>query len=573
MKYQVIEIVNQEPLKIGAGGNKTSTTEPCKDYIPGSTIRGGIIGQMLKMGICDDQTIGSILNRMLCYNAYPFHPEQKRLYIPAPQHLRLDKHEFRERRMKLDRNRNRDDFADDELIHMLDLSVDSGSTARNILPFRFVSIQDEAMEGFKVTKSYQLHHSHSLNRDKKEKENLFSYQAIQPGHVFRAIVLYDEEVESQVDQALNRTTQLYLGGSKGSGYGLCTISTIKDAVSNYREAQERLKLRTRIAVGDGDKLSNPPGERLVITCLSDCLFRNEQGQPINEIPARLFNELSDEPVHLSLVAQYVQTGLSEGFNAKWHARYPKEATLKAGSILIYTFTSEVSTEAKLKIIEGLEEQPRGYRRQDGYGWLAVNVDYPNKMKAIEAINQIIRVSDAGKKTASGHATALARVKQDPNANVVLNMIQRGLRETREKWLQVICDRSWQSAADDRDGSALVIAESLKSHHYENMRKIVEDWLANREQEKRARLTTRLHGRDYEEDNQKCSIAGCNFKSIIQYMDGQGENAALSNYARKMLNSSSGSLYYGDPEDPGNQKQFIAELLSEGLYSRVRRKLS
>lgn len=562
MKYQVIEIINQEPLKIGAGGNKTALTEPCKDYIPGSTIRGGIIGQILKLGICDEYTLGPILNRMICYNAYPYHPQQEQLYIPVPHHIRVDKHKLRESRMNLKQNPT--DAGVVEVTNMLKVPSDSRDVAKNTLPFSFVAIQDNAMEGFKVAKSYQLHHSHSLNRDKEEKENLFSYQAIQPGHVFRAIVLYDEEIAAEVAQALNRTNQLYLGGSKGSGYGLCRMSTIGATVSSYSEAAERLNLRTDIT------FSSQPEERLIITCLSDCLFRNEQGQPINEIPPRLFNELAGEPIGLTLASQYVQAGISEGFNAKWHARYPKESTLKAGSILIYTFPKEATPEMKLKIIEGLTAQPRGFRRQDGYGWLAVNVDYPNKIIAGErSIYQTNRVSKAGK-TISDHTAMLRDIKKDPNADTVMQILQRGLHEARGKWLQVICDRSRHNVRDNRD---FAISESLKSQHYNNMYGIIEYWIDKRQIDKALRLNTHLHGRDYEEDNQKCSIAGCNFKTIVQYLDGEMENAALSSYAKKMLNSSSGQLHYGNSDDLITQKQFIAELLREGLYGFVRRKLS
>lgn len=80
MWYQVIEIRNLEPLKIGAGGNKAHWDEPCKDYIPGSTLRGGAIARMQRLNLFGDSK--SVLQHMECSNAYLYQNGQ--LYLPSP---------------------------------------------------------------------------------------------------------------------------------------------------------------------------------------------------------------------------------------------------------------------------------------------------------------------------------------------------------------------------------------------------------------------------------------------------------------------------------------------------------
>ncbi|MBJ6359931.1 hypothetical protein ACFOQM_01155 [Paenibacillus sp. GCM10012307] len=542
MNYQVVQIINKEPLKIGAGGSKSGPTEPCKDYIPGSTIRGAMISAMLRLGICDEASLAPVLQGMSCYNAYPY--QRGSLYFPVPQHLRVNKHEWR--KAKINPNLH-------PALKLTNLIEEQNPEFKNSPEFRFVAIQQEGLHGIHVAKAYTLHHSKSLNFDQKEKENLFSYQAIVPGQTFRAIIAYEDDVAASVNSTLQQLRDCYLGGSKGSGYGLSYVEKIGDATTVYSEAKERLGFNTSV-LGDS--------EYVMITCLSDCLFRNEYGQPVNYIPEQELYRTCG--IKAQLVQQFVQTGLSEGYNAKWQARYPKETTLKAGSVLVYKLQEHLAQQELENAVNKLEQSLSGFRTRDGFGWLGINIAYPNQFSMIKQRAETY-APVAEFPSEKGNDSCPSLLKGD--AKKVMSIIRDGLKSSKTRWLHLLCDRSFQS---QQPQSGFTLSPNLKVHHYQNMKDIVNRWLLD----PKAELITRLLDRDYESDKLKCSIAGCGFKEIVHYLAGDtGGNSEgpLSSYARHMLGSRSGQLYYDDIEKPDVQKTFIAELLIEGLHICSRRK--
>lgn len=157
-KYLVIEINNKEPLKIGSGGSKAQT-EPAKEYIPGSTIRGAVIAQLLRHGIYDESTIKEALQKIQCYNAYPY--RAGKLFIPTPQHLRMSKHEWRKKKASNEKNPC--------TLNLINLLENQSPEMKNPLEYRFIAVQDRRLTGVKIPKTYRQHHTKG-----KEKDNLFS---------------------------------------------------------------------------------------------------------------------------------------------------------------------------------------------------------------------------------------------------------------------------------------------------------------------------------------------------------------------------------------------------------------
>lgn len=524
--YHVIEIINREPLKIGAGGNKANQIEPSKDHIPGSTIRGAIIRELDRRDMFQKQK-NQVLLGMYCYNAYPFGQEE--LFVPAPFHLRVNKHEWRKNKM-----------LKAEVAPVYELSSNSSGQAHNELEYRYVAIKDDRLIGTKVEKEYRLHHNTHKKHDEQKRENLFRYQAIAPGCVFRSLIQYDDQLYDCFQNIFKESLFLYLGGSKGSGYGLCEVRAIGEA-ADVEKANHILGLTYK-------RMSHP--EYLQITCLSDSLFRNEYGQPVPYIPESYIEYLTGMKVYRE-DRQYIQSGLTEGYNATWRARYPKETTLKAGSVLWYRWKERPNDLQFQEIIKKMEGRLHGFRTNDGYGWLAVNWIYPYQLQ-IEPVNchrELHLKSEI-------HMSPSEQLEEERTQTV--SILFQGLEPAKKRWLNYICSRLLEEG--DRQTEhvhTLVISQHLKSTQLQRMEEVLKE-----------KKYGEFMERPYHKDNQMLSINRCNFIEIITYLRNQ-ENSRLTSFAQHYLNERKGSLLYHDKED--KEREFIRELLIEALYIRRREK--
>jgi len=566
-KYIVIVIENKEPLKIGAGGNKTNQTEPSKDYIPGSTIRGAIISQMVQKGIFKEEIQKAILSKMECYNAYPY--REDRIYLPTPQHLRVDKHEWRKKKTAFHDNGDnlRSPIDLNDLLRKKDVNEYTNKD-KNILEFRFIAEKNGLLVGYNVPKEYRLHHNTSINIEKEKKENLFKYQAIVAGQRFCSIIRFDETLVEPIQSVLKDTSTIYLGGAKGSGYGLCQIKVINEEIlEDYQKVKQLLGL-------DRDLVDVKSSKTLTITCLSDCLIRNEYGQPINHIPVSYISEITGCNVELN--KQFIQTGLTEGYNTTWQARYPKETVIKAGSVIQYTFETEQSEDNIKRIISTLECKLIGYRKQDGFGWIGININYPTELKL--SIKKEVKAQPP-----ESIEELFEDIRNDEQKKEVMSILSNGLQDAKERWLKMICIKS---LVDIRDGDNIqeftkpnfIISENLDRHHYRKMMNIVEKYLDKLIKNQLIQFdSSDANDRDYFNDNKLCSIANNNFIDILKYLSGKPNDkrsANLGDFAAIWLNSSKGRLFYFKENFSNNryyEKLFIAELLHKGLYIQDRRK--
>ncbi|RAU94351.1 hypothetical protein [Paenibacillus sp. YN15] len=566
MWYQVIEICNLEPLKIGSGGSKEHWEEPCKDYIPGSTLRGGAIARMRRKGLFDDDP-KAILQHMECFNAYLYRNGQ--LYIPAPQHLRMDKHEYR--RQKSMSGQEGSSMAAVQLTNLF--AAGQGSQAgennnpasKDALPDPFVTIRGEYLEGARPSKSYRLHHSSMLNRELQERANLFSYQALEPGQSFRAVMAYSERIKQRVEEMWSDSDIWYLGGSKGSGYGRCRVQALGEACADYAQARQQLGIPAPAYAASGFGFGTAPA--LTLTCLSDMIIRGQYGEPLPCLPEQWLEDCCGIKLRRRTEGQghFVQTGVTEGYNATWRARYPKETTIKAGSVMRYELEGQPDEQLLRQVAALLEQRRFGARTQDGYGWIAVNIPYPSSL-------QIYSESPQMEKEQPSRSDR----KAAPPAHIAesIRLISKGLADARIRWLRMLAQR----LPGTEDAAGALIIHKLKSHHCRIMQNELEEWLraGGKPEEGLQKDKPDFLDRDYCQDRKYCSLAGVHFNGIISYLRGDSqvaEHEALRRFAENMLNSSHGRIYYGDTgASSGNspeirQKRFIAELLREGLYIR------
>lgn len=526
--YRVMEINNIEPLKISSRGSQSTYSEPSTEHIPGSTIRGAIIAEMIRLGLFNYTTKNDILLNMECYNAYPYF--NGLTYLPKPFHLRTDKNEWRKTKIKGDKS----------TLNLCDLLRESG-TAKNQLEYSYVTIKDNKLFGKKVAKEYRLHHfTYNSGSQDREQENIFRYEAISPEQSFKAVIRYEDKLEEQMEILFKENLFIYLGGSKGSGYGRCKICSTR-SMNNFIEVKKNLGINY-------DKIND--SKEIVVTCLSDCLFRNEFGQPINYIPKQYFSNLENKVIKLE--KQFVQTGQTEGYNTTWKARYPKETTLKAGSVLKYVFEEQLTENEMSKLISSLESGLVGIRTQDGYGWLGVNIEYPKEINIAE--DNLIE-SSTNNKGNQEYTIDLSDCKVKQTLDVILS----GMDEAKERWLNTLYSLMKSKGNTDEDNGSIIFSDKLNKSQLKNMEDLIDKFLNQGEIEVEKNI---MLERPYTNDKNSFSLNGCNFKQICIFLN-KG-NDKLNKFAEKKLNSRQGKFFYYKYTQNEKTLRFIAELVKRSL---------
>lgn len=515
--YRIIKIKNHEPVKVGASGNKTTYTEKSCDYIPGSTIRGALIGRMIYKNLFTEETKKKILLHMFCFNAYP--AGEDRIFFPVPFHLRVDKHELREKRTN-----------QDSTIKMSDaMEGVKENKAKNALPYSFICTagDKEESKGLNVRKEYRLHNSTVKNADKKERENIFRYEAMCSGQSFWGIVGYEDCLEEIINELFKEELPVYLGGSKGSGYGKSSIYSESEATVGFEVVKNKFEIKNSTERTD---------RTITVTCLSDCIFRNRAGQPVNYIPEEIIGS------EAKLEASCIQSGLTEGYNTKWNARYPKETTLKAGSAFRYSFSEEISTEKIRSIKEKLEQKLWGSRTQDGYGWLGADLAYSLNLSlqpvgtAYEADKDLVKLKQ--------------EIEQDEKAKKVFSIITKGLEDAKKRWLTQLVLNTFEEEA----GKKLIIRIEQKSRLQYIKRFFKKEVSAH------AHMTD-LNNRE------KFAWCNCSGKEIFGYLNKEKQKSNFLEEVEQIFKTQKADLFYYGKEE--QHKEFVKDFILTALDVKIK----
>lgn len=532
LSYYVLKIQNKEPMKIGANGSKENQTEPSKEYIPGSTLRGTFISRMLKGKDIEDKLKYKMLSNIDFYNAYPYAYDNGKeiLFMPAPRHIRIDKHQWR--RSKHSENRCKTN-------NLLEESTDD-KVGKNNLEFRFIGLKGEQMVGFKTKKTYRLHHNTKKELGSDERDNLFRYEAIDKGHCFKGMIhVKDEELRQYVEECL-KEREFWIGGSKSSGYGKVELI----------EVEENTRLET------GFKRDKNIDAEIRITCLSDCIFRDRRGNTIGKI-----EESELEPYFgKSLFKRgFIDTGISEGYNNTWKSRYPKETTVKAGSVLVY----EVKNCSEEKIKE-FEEKLHGERTQDGFGWVAVNLEYGTELDT-----KNLDFMSAAKVCIQEDNREEDKVEEDKSMKIIL----KGMSKSRKNWIRSIVKKEMESNKTNDSRKRIVVDRVILSkENCRNMMAMISYVQKSIEVENETKNESGfeaekeyINSRSYTQDNTWFSVVDQNFKNLFNYLSGH-KNEHFSAYAKEKLNSAKGKLLYsGFLDEEIKKRMIISEIAYEALY--------
>ncbi|NES18972.1 MAG: hypothetical protein F6K41_08595 [Symploca sp. SIO3E6] len=378
-------------------------------YIPGSMIRGVLIGRYLKGNglratddiFLDTQPFPDVTRlffdpqKTRYLNAYPADIQQNRT-LPVPRSWYKDKGvEFSE--------------TEDETVYDFSkIPVDEREEdlSPKLLEEKFCTVQDEDVVLYRVKRRINIHNQRDRKKGRGTETNgaIFSYDAIDAKQTFHAVVLCDSEEDQKIIESLLQPEDIWLGGSQSAGYGHTTIESVAND-SNWQEVG--IPIEERIQRNDN----------LTITLLSDTIVRNDYGQVVvdSEVLRQRLSASLNVELQLEAGGVYTSSLVAGGFNRKWGLPLPHTPAIAAGSVFVFN-----KVNLDLQKIEILEQQGLGERRVDGFGRVIVNwldeehTEYNTKLSQPESksVNSSSPLASESLKIAQDIGTRIVRKNLD-----------------------------------------------------------------------------------------------------------------------------------------------------------------
>lgn len=397
-KYIVYKIRAVENLKL-AKTNMQIDSHDSMDYISGSALRGAFIYKYMRANNVRDINQGEHREKLLAggikfLNAYPLYNGSRS--IPLPKAYFAPKEKIKALEDKLD------------IFLGLDRALPPGY--EKIRLCEFVHIDDNRYTKVKVEKVSNLH----INK-REEKNILFRYEAIKKGQVFGGIIKAEDEAYVNEIISLLKDEVIYVGGSKGSGYGKCIIEDIQVLDENPEGKIFQIK---------------DSKEDIYIIALSDIIYKDELGAYRTKIDEDFLKKALNLE-NVDFVDSSIETKNITSFNNKWNARTPNIVSIKAGSI----FKFRVGKGLDMERIKGLMDQGIGERKAEGYGRIAIATEMDDMVfydieEDVEVENKDFTLNDEEKAIINhiGEKIFKLRVKNKINERVL--DLDKGLRNTR-----------------------------------------------------------------------------------------------------------------------------------------------
>jgi len=340
-KYIRYDLKNLEEIKITPTINQ-SDANFSKSYISGSSVRGACISKYiqnkkianLNEGLSKELFLKGGLKFL---NAYPLKKERS---LPFPSCYYALKDEMKKQ-------------SKEELSITCSSYMEKGKNYTKVKGKEFVLFGNKkSLKEISVSKEEYLH---IRKPEKNTKDNkIFRYEVIKANEMFRGYIKVEDKFEENIDEILELINDnFYIGGSKGSGYGLCKIYNTKvlDENPEYEYFDEVIGI-------------DEEEERIYIYALSDIIYRNKLGQYKTIFDEEFIaKNIGVDKVKINKEC-YVDTEYCTSFNNKWGYRQPIISAIKAGSIISYDIEEgEIDLDKVIKFIDsGI-----GERKNDGYG--------------------------------------------------------------------------------------------------------------------------------------------------------------------------------------------------------------
>lgn len=346
-------------------------------YIPGSMIRGALIGRYLKRhpelrdnpDILSDADINKEVKRLFFnsytrfLNAYLFCKKQKKRTLPVPLSWYKQKDE------ELSANQ-------EPALAIYDLShSEPEQMSLKNLSERFCTVNGRQVVLYREKRRINIHNSRDRTKGRSSptkrdpatnqiiqdgEGEIFRYEALEVKQTFQGVILCEFDDAERIENLL-KPADIWLGGSRSAGYGHIKISEVKShKIDDWNEID--IKPENRVN-----------RNKLKISLLSDTIIRDNSGQ-ISIVPSLVKQAIEkklEEKLNLKVQLPeatnvFISSTVVGGFNQKWGLPLPQVRALSAGTVLV--FDSKLTTEQ----IKALETEGIGERCIEGFGRVAVN---------------------------------------------------------------------------------------------------------------------------------------------------------------------------------------------------------
>ncbi|MFV9506736.1 MAG: hypothetical protein AB4911_19465 [Oscillochloridaceae bacterium umkhey_bin13] len=379
MKMLPFTIYLEQPVLLARSTGDTNSLVSL-DYLPGSAIRGMLIGRYLRTaGTTDDLAADPTARRLFFdggvryLNAYrcsatgqrslptPLALLKRKLALPAEgsYHSYNAAHEDwnDERRRELEQNNDQ--------LQRLGIAYCTINDAAELHP---VTLEPNRI-AVHVQRNREL--GRAVGDNTENGGTIFKYEALAEDQTFAGVIMLDDEADLATIQALCTPAEAWLGRSRSANYGRVRLNLGKpQSAQAWREVPNAPELEAVEA-----------GQMLQICFLSDTLLRDGQGVALARLSAQPSIKDQDKghliddqylsaylgfAVRIDPARSFSAATVAGGFNQTWRLPLPQQAALKAGSVFVVYPHKAVSRER----LAQLEQTGIGERRAEGFGRIA-----------------------------------------------------------------------------------------------------------------------------------------------------------------------------------------------------------
>lgn len=339
---------------IPAGGDPS--TEESRTYIPGSAVRGALVGLYTGTKHAADAQFRRLFldGTVRVLNAYPL-DKQGRRTLPTPL-------SWQRRKDPPSLVEGQPGEPADSASEITDFALPTAKPGTDIwkgvdAPYCTVTTKVQLVEPeFEVN----LHNGREdRQRPTADGATLFQYTALAAAQRFGAAIVVADKNEALLDRLaglLNAGTRLRMGRSQRAGYGLVEIQNVR------RHPEHSDATPASSASGWFEQGAEPAeleGDGIVIvTLLSDTIVRDANGADAASLDAVVGVPYGDA---------YVKIGVVGGFNRTWNLPLPQAQAILAGSVFTYPASAQ-----EAKGWRELMDKGVGERTAEGFGRIALN---------------------------------------------------------------------------------------------------------------------------------------------------------------------------------------------------------
>ena len=337
MKALTFRLHLLEPVLVAQAESGEEDSAIGMPFIPGSALRGALIGRYLEKYPSDDLAGEGRARRLFfdgttCFlNAYPW--RQGSRMLPKPMSWFTEK---------------KNAAADEGLVCDWAVAFEELEQPKPPKGGDFCQIVGRDVALYAPPRQLNVHIALIDPNRRDDRNKIYRYDALARGEYLAGVILSKDQDDLDTIQELLDWGDLQIGSARTAGYG-------------------RVAIKEVVPVNDWEEYEPGVGsdESIIVTLLSDAILRDKNGQvngDLNQALATLLNVSDLKPKQV-----YRRLRLVAGFNCKWSLPLPQTWALQAGSVYVYPADAFDPQSLRQAVVSGI-----GERRAEGFGRLAVN---------------------------------------------------------------------------------------------------------------------------------------------------------------------------------------------------------